>query len=82
MKKTLKKLKKHFKQEIEEAKHAGIESVLLSPDCNEPIFLDIGQDDRSLSEIAACNGWHNQFLVIDFKRGTEKVLRCEEEIFS
>ncbi len=77
MKKSFKKLKKSFKREIEEAKHSGIESILLSPDIEEPIFLDISQDDESLSEIATLNGWQDQFLVIDFKRGTEKVLKCD-----
>ncbi len=77
MKKSFKKLKKSFKREIAEAKHSGIESILLSPDIDEPIFLDVSQDDESLSEIATLNGWQDQFLVIDFKRGMEKVLKCD-----
>jgi len=79
MRKILKKMKKNLKYEIEFAKEAGFEGMLVMLDDLETyIYLESIYDDEMLEDIAYENGWEEVCALIDFTQDSQRVIHVEE----
>jgi len=81
MKKILKKAKKHFKNEIEFAKKAGFEGILIRlPLSDSCIYLETIYDEDTLEDIVFENGWDSDCIMLNFANNSQKIIHLHEAV--
>lgn len=81
MKKTLKKIKKKLKKEIDFAQEAGFEGILIMLDDSESyIYLESIYDDETIEDIVYENGWEESCVMIDFAQNSQKFIAKQEYV--
>lgn len=83
MKKSIKKVKKAFKDEMAYARKIGYEGLLV-PLSNENsentcIYLDSIYDMETIREMILENGWHTDSLMINLVENSQRVIRMKED---
>ncbi|HHD83763.1 MAG TPA: hypothetical protein ENK93_02695 [Campylobacteraceae bacterium] len=83
MKKSIKKIKKAFKDEMAYARKIGYEGLLipLSSENSENtcIYLDAIYDMATIREMILENGWHTDSLMINLAENSQRVIRMKED---